>query len=81
MDSNQAARVRLSAGPFVEGAMAASVQASIGMDLEAVAAEAAEAMRPKIESLGFQPVLLRPIHPDRPLRAGQALERPGSPPS
>ena len=52
MDPDQAARVRLSAGPFVEGAMAASVQASIGMDLEAVAAEAAEAMRPKIESLG-----------------------------
>ena len=52
MDPDQAARVRLSAGPFVEGAMAASVQASIGMDLEAVAAEAAEAMRPKMESLG-----------------------------
>ena len=52
MDPDQAARVRLSAGPFVEGAMAASVQASIGMDLDAVAAEAAEAMRPKMESLG-----------------------------
>jgi phosphocarrier protein FPr len=52
MDPDQAARVRLSAGPFVEGAMAASVQASIGMDLEAVAAEAADAMRPKQESLG-----------------------------
>ncbi|HAJ34626.1 MAG TPA: phosphoenolpyruvate--protein phosphotransferase [Chloroflexi bacterium] len=41
------ARVRLSSGPFVEGAMAAAVQASIGMDLEAVAREAAEARRAK----------------------------------
>ncbi len=52
MDSDQAARVRLSPAPFIEGAMAASVQASIGMDIDAVAAEALEAMRPKQESLG-----------------------------
>ena len=41
------ARVRLSVGPFVEGAMAAAVQASIGMSLDAVAREAAEARRAK----------------------------------
>lgn len=52
MDPDQAARVRLSPAPFIEGAMAAAVQASIGMDLDAVAAEALEAMRPKQESLG-----------------------------
>ncbi|HSN74918.1 MAG TPA: dihydroxyacetone kinase phosphoryl donor subunit DhaM, partial [Anaerolineae bacterium] len=52
MDPDQAARVRLSPAPFIEGAMAASVQASIGMDLDAVAAEALEAMGPKQESLG-----------------------------
>ncbi len=40
-------RVHLSVGPFVEGAMAAAVQASIGMNLEAVAHEAAEARRAK----------------------------------
>ncbi len=43
MDPEQAAHVRLSPAPFIEGAMAASVQASIGMDLDAVAAEALEA--------------------------------------
>lgn len=52
MDPDQAARVRLSPAPFIEGAMAASVQASIGADLNAVAAEALEAMGPKQESLG-----------------------------
>ena len=41
------ARVHLSVGPFVEGAMAAAVQASIGMGLDAVAREAAEARRAK----------------------------------
>ncbi len=52
MDPDQAARVRLSPAPFIEGAMAAAVQASIGADLNAVAAEALEAMGPKQESLG-----------------------------
>ncbi len=52
MDPDQAANVRLSPAPFIEGAMAASVQASIGANLDAVAAEALEAMRPKQESLG-----------------------------
>lgn len=45
------ARVRICSGPFVEGAMAAAVQASIGMDLEAVAREAEEAMQAKIAVL------------------------------
>lgn len=52
MAPDQAARVRLSPAPFIEGAMAAAVQASIGMELDAVAAEALEAMGPKRESLG-----------------------------
>ena len=52
MDPDQAAHVRLSPAPFIEGAMAASVQASIGMNLDAVATEALEAMGPKQESLG-----------------------------
>ncbi len=45
------ARVRICSGPFVEGAMAAAVQASIGMELEAVAREAEEAMQAKIAVL------------------------------
>ena len=52
LDPEQAHNVRLSAGPFVEGAMAAAVQASIGMDLTAVANEATDAMTPKRQSLG-----------------------------
>jgi multiphosphoryl transfer protein len=40
-------RVHLSVGPFIEGAMAAAVQASIGMGLGAVAREAEEAMHAK----------------------------------
>jgi len=43
----QRAHVRLSSGPFVEGAMAAAVQASIGMSLDAVVREAEEAMQAK----------------------------------
>jgi phosphocarrier protein FPr len=69
MDPDQAARVRLSAGPFVEGAMAAAVQASIGMGLAAVAAEAFDAMRPKAESLQ-EPA--QPAPPLAPHAAGVA---------
>lgn len=58
------ARVRICSGPFVEGAMAAAVQASIGMELDAVAREAEEAMQAKIamlrpaEDVSSQPVSL-----------------------
>ena len=47
LEPAQATRVHLSVGPFVEGALAAAVQASIGMDLAAVAREAEEAMQAK----------------------------------
>lgn len=47
LDPAQRVHVRLSSGPFVEGAMAAAVQASIGMSLDAVAREAEEAMQAK----------------------------------
>ena len=57
MDPDQAARVQLSAAPFIEGAMAASVQASIGASLDAVAAEALDALNPKQESLGANDTL------------------------
>jgi phosphoenolpyruvate-protein phosphotransferase/dihydroxyacetone kinase phosphotransfer subunit len=40
-------RVQLSVGPFLEGAIAAAVQASIGMDLDAVASESEAAIRVK----------------------------------
>lgn len=71
MDPDQAARVRLVAAPFVEGAMAASVQASIDMGIEAVAAEARDALRPKLESLGDATVsALEPAHtPSSPFAA------------
>jgi PTS hybrid protein len=46
LDPDTAARVRLSGGPLVEGAVVAAVQASIGDDLDAVcaAADAAAAL-------------------------------------
>lgn len=47
LEPELAERVRLSTGPFIEGAMAAAVQASIGMDLAAVTAEAETAMQAK----------------------------------
>ncbi len=43
LDPAQAARIRLSRGPVVEGAIIAAIQASIGDDLEAVC-DAADAM-------------------------------------
>lgn len=52
LEPEQAARVRLVAAPFVEGAMAAAVQASIGMGLDAVVDEAMAALAPKQEALG-----------------------------
>ncbi|MBK8049622.1 MAG: phosphoenolpyruvate--protein phosphotransferase [Anaerolineales bacterium] len=64
----QAHHVILSVGPFIEGAMAAAVQASIGMDLAAVAREAEEAMQAK------RAVLVDaedPIHQDAPDAADQ----------
>ncbi len=72
MAPDQAARVRLSAGPFIEGAMAAAVQASIGMGLEAVAREAAEAMGPKREALEEQGLEVREQRPE----AGEPALRP-----
>ena len=55
MEPDQATHVQMSQAPFVEGAMAAAVQASIGMDLAAVAREAVEALGPKQESIGGAP--------------------------
>lgn len=47
LEPESAARVHLSVGPFIEGAMAAAVQASIGMDLAGIAHEAESAMAAK----------------------------------
>lgn len=48
LEPEKRAHVHLSSGPFVEGAMAAAVQASIGVDLDAVVREAEEAMQAKV---------------------------------
>jgi phosphoenolpyruvate-protein phosphotransferase/dihydroxyacetone kinase phosphotransfer subunit len=47
LEPTMTARVQLSVGPFLEGAIAAAVQASIGMDLDAVASESEAAIRVK----------------------------------
>jgi dihydroxyacetone kinase phosphotransfer subunit len=43
--------IRLSAAPFVEGLVAAAVQAGVGSDLDRVAHEAANALSPKTTQL------------------------------
>ena len=48
--------VRLVSAPFVEGLLAAVVRAAGGADLDAVAAEALGALRPKSEQLGVMPL-------------------------
>jgi multiphosphoryl transfer protein len=45
-------QVRLSSAPFVEGAIAAAVQASLGSDLDTVCSEAEQALQRKIDQLG-----------------------------
>lgn len=60
LDETQRPKIRMSQAPFVEGAMAASVQASIGRDLAAVAAEAAEALIPKQQSLAATSAAVTP---------------------
>ncbi|OIQ94589.1 phosphoenolpyruvate-protein phosphotransferase [mine drainage metagenome] len=49
------ARARLVAAPFVEGAVAAAVAAAAGLPLDAVAAEARQALAPKQAQLGETP--------------------------
>ncbi len=67
LDEAQRPNVRMSQAPFVEGAMAASVQASIGRDLDAVAAEAADALEPKQQSLGVPTAGLGAPLPELPV--------------
>jgi dihydroxyacetone kinase DhaKLM complex PTS-EIIA-like component DhaM len=44
LDPGQRERVRISAAPFVEGAILAAVEATLGSDLDAVAAAASRAV-------------------------------------
>jgi len=62
LEAAQTAKVHLSVAPFVEGAMAAAVQASIGMDLEAVAREAEEALLAKQTVLQYEDSRDAPAH-------------------
>jgi phosphocarrier protein FPr len=49
------AHVRLCPAPFVEGTLAAAVQAGLGSPLDVVCSEAANALQPKLEQLGSSP--------------------------
>ncbi len=55
LDPTRRARVALCEAPLVEGAVAAAVQARLGSTLEQVAAEARDALSPKIAQLGLPP--------------------------
>lgn len=72
LDDAQRPNVRMSQAPFVEGAMAATVQASIGRDIDAVAAEALDALGPKQQALGIPAAQAESAAPDIP-----ATEAPG----
>ena len=65
-------RTRLVPAPFVEGALAAAVQASMGSDLDAVAAEATRAINHKQRSDGSTPAV--PEAPDPPAGDASAVE-------
>lgn len=54
LDPEQAGKVRFCAAPIVEGTIAASVQAGLGSDLDAVCREAREALIAKQQHLGSQ---------------------------
>jgi len=76
MEPEQAVHIQMSQAPFVEGAMAAAVQASIGMDLAAVAREAVEALGPKQESIGgapAEPAAQAAVTVTQPVEPGEAL--------
>jgi multiphosphoryl transfer protein len=55
LDPEDQKKVRFCSAPLVEGAIAAAVQASLGMDLETTCREASMALLPKKEQLGEAP--------------------------
>lgn len=55
IESEAEDRVRLCAGPIVEGCLAAAVQIGLDSDLERVYTEALGALQPKLEQLGAVP--------------------------
>jgi phosphocarrier protein FPr len=55
LDEEQRAAVRLCPAPFVEGALAAAVQAGLGSSLDAVCREARSALSQKAQHLGEMP--------------------------
>ncbi len=64
-------QVRLVAAPFVEGAIAAAVQASLGSDLETVCREAEQALQRKIDQLA--PANPPPVEAPAPMAPAAAL--------
>jgi phosphocarrier protein FPr len=57
-------KVSLCAAPFVEGAVAAGVQASLGADLETVHREALKALEPKVAQIGGVALLEKVVQPE-----------------
>jgi multiphosphoryl transfer protein len=60
------AQVRLSTAPFVEGAIAAAVQASLGSDLDTVCREAEQALQRKIDQLAPAAPAAPPVEAPKP---------------
>jgi phosphocarrier protein FPr len=64
LDSDIAARVRMTAAPFVEGLLAAVVTASTGASLDVVVREAEAALKPKLQQVGGPASGEEPARPD-----------------
>lgn len=68
-------KIRFCAAPVVEGAIAAGVQAGLGMDLDTICREARQAVAPKAEQLGqVETTETVPEAPSPPLAAGELQE-------
>jgi phosphoenolpyruvate-protein phosphotransferase len=68
-------KIRFCAAPVVEGAIAAGVQAGLGMDLDTICREARQALRPKAEQLGqVEPAETTPEAPPTLPESGEIQE-------
>lgn len=74
LEPDQQEHIRFCAAPFVEGAIAAVVQAGLGSDLDTVCREAMTALTPKMEQLGVEIPRLEPTDTDR---GAPAVSEPG----
>jgi phosphoenolpyruvate-protein phosphotransferase/dihydroxyacetone kinase phosphotransfer subunit len=67
-------KIRFCAAPVVEGAIAAGVQAGLGMDLDTICREARQALGPKAEQLGQSEAVETPSAEPLPAQASEETQ-------